>query len=85
MYFVPDLDKIRSGMHSYKRLHIPLEKGFGELTLKSEDAIRELKHIIRNNYQAEDVYMERMEHAFIPLSNCREKLYSILSNSDTKL
>ena len=83
LYFVPDLDKIKSGMHSYRKLHIPLEEGFGALTLKAEDATKELEKIIRNDYLAEEIYRTRMEHVFLPLNNCREKLYNILLDSDS--
>ena len=47
LYFVPDYDYFRSGLNSYRELDIPLEHGFGPLSLTSCDLLDNLKKTLR--------------------------------------
>lgn len=78
LYFMPDKEKFDSGMNHYRRLHIPLEKGFGPVVYETEAAIEEIKKYIENNFKVENLYKERMESFFLPLKNCEESLYNYL-------
>lgn len=82
IYFVPDWDEFISGMNQYRELDLPFEKAFGPLVKTSKDAIREINKAIEQKYIPEDEYINRMEQFYLPLSNCREKLYKFLTSED---
>ncbi len=82
IYFMPDMEMFKSGMHSYRRLHMPLEEGFGNLTEEARALIKELDKLVRNEFKPEDIYLKRMKEIFIPLTNCRDMLYESLEKGD---
>ncbi len=78
LYFMPDKEKFDSGMNHYRKLHIPLEKGFGPVTYEVEEAIDEIKKFIKNDFSFDDIYRNRMESFYLPMENCQESLYNYL-------
>lgn len=78
MYYVPDWMQFISGMNQYRELDLPFEEAFGPLVTNDEDAIVEIEKAIKNNFSPDKLYMERMKHFFLPIENCREKLYKYL-------
>ncbi len=82
IYFVPDYDDFRNGIsHGYNKLDLPLEDGFGKLTLDSESLLSELKALIKRDFTAEKGYSDKMESFFIhDDKNQRERLYEYLIN-----
>lgn len=78
LYFMPDKEKFDSGMNHYRKLHIPLEKGFGPVTYEVEEVIDEIKKFIKNDFSFDDIYRNRMESFYLPMVNCQENLYNYL-------
>lgn len=78
MYFVPDMPQFKAGMNHYRKLDLPFEKAFGNLTTEPEAAVAEAIRIIENDFVPDAVYKERMDDFFVPLDNCAEKLYKYL-------
>lgn len=78
LYFMPDKEKFDSGMNHYRKLHIPLEKGFGPVTYEVEEVIDEIKKFIKNDFSFDDIYRNRMESFYLSMENCEESLYSYL-------
>lgn len=74
--FMPDKEKFRAGLHSYREFYMPLEDSFGEYTESAEDCINAIKRIIANNYKAVDGFAEKSDSFFISDEpNHRDKLY----------
>ena len=64
---------------SYRKLNIPLEKGFGPLTENAGDALKELERILENEGKTEKAYQERMEGFFLFYDNNQtERIYQAL-------
>ena len=82
IYFMPDMEEFESGMHFYRKLHLPYDKAFGNITIESEETIDELIRIIKNGFFPDQVFKERMDSFFLPLSNCSEKLYQYLTKEE---
>ncbi len=79
LYYVTDYMQFRSGMNHYKELDLPFEKAFGAMVTESRDAVEEVRKIIGRSFVPEEVYAERMGKFFLPLENCRERLYEFLT------
>ncbi len=79
-YFVPDYEKFKAGItHSYYKLDLPLEEGFGALTQSADELVAELEKAIKNDFKSEEPYKSRMESFFLYKDkNCRERLYNAL-------
>ncbi len=76
VYFAPDYELFRSGMtHSYKRLDIPLEDGFGPMTESADALLDELEALLKNGMKPDEKYIQRGA-SFFPYrdSHC-ERLY----------
>ena len=80
IYFVPDYDQFRAGLtHGYSRLDLPLEEGFGEITLNADELLNSLKKLIENNFEAEPVYKKRTEEFFGERdTKHRDRLYELV-------
>ena len=82
IYFMPDMDEFKSGMHSYRELELPFEKGFGKLVFTPQKAIKEIARIINKKYIPDLIYSDRMKNFFYPLDNCCEKIYQYILNNN---
>lgn len=82
VYFMPDMEEFESGMNHYRKLDLPWEKAFGNLTTTPEGAVNEIIRIIRNNFVPDAVFRERMDNFYLALDNCSEKLYAYLANEE---
>ena len=78
IYFMPDMEEFKAGLHSYRELDLPYEKAFGKLTMDQEDLINKLEEIINNNCTDDEEYLNREKEFFIDFSNSQEKLYNEL-------
>lgn len=78
IYFVPDLPEFKAGLHTYRKLDLPLEEAFGDVTYTSEDLINKIEYYIKNNFDVEPKYKERMDNFFFDISNSRDKIYNAL-------
>lgn len=85
IYFLPDDEMFRSGMHDYRELDIPFENGFGELALTAEEALKALHKILSNDCRTEQKYAERMKDFFLfKDNNQRQRIYDALMGADKK-
>lgn len=75
LYFMPDYDKFQSGMHTYRELDIPLESGFGKLSITAEELRRDIEEIIRNRYEIPEQYRRLSDTFFTQYENHAEDTY----------
>lgn len=78
MYYVPDYMEFKSGMNRYRKLDLPFEKAFGNLTTYPEAAVDEVIRIIENDFIPDPVFKERMDNFYLPMDDCEEKIYKYL-------
>ena len=81
IYFMPDMEEFKAGLHTYKALDLKHEDAFGRLCLKGDDLVKEIIKLIKNNFEAEPIYKERMERFFFKVKNGKDKLYDILKEN----
>ncbi len=79
-YFVPDYEMFKAGItHSYSKLDLPLEEGFGALTQTADELVEELERAIENGFESQEPYKSRTESFFLYKDKgCRERLYKAL-------
>ena len=78
LYFMPDNDFFRAGLNDYRELDIPLEEGFGPLSVNAEETIADLRSLLANNCEPVEPYRSRVNELFLDLENCCEKIYDAL-------
>ena len=78
IYFVPDYEQFKSGMHHYRELDLSFANAFGNLALEANDAIREFEKIIKNNFEPESIFTDRMKNFYFEMEHCAESLYQYL-------
>jgi len=79
LYFVPDNDMFVAGVtHHYKKLDLPLEKGFGPVSYKAEELLKNLEDYIKRDFKIEKKYNSLYEGFFFDVKNRKEKLYKEL-------
>lgn len=80
LYFVPDYDQFKAGItHSYSILDLPLEEGFGDISLNSDDLLNNIKELAENNFIPKEKYSKRMKEFFNERDkNHSERLYKAL-------
>ena len=78
VYFVPDLKEFNAGLHTYRKLDLPLEKAFGDVVYTSEELIDKIEYYLKNNFEVEEKYKKRMKNFFFRTENCREKIYNAI-------
>lgn len=79
IYFVPDYILYKARItHIYNKLDLPMEYGFGPLTISVNNLIKELSKFIDNNYKLEEKYINKSQDFFISKENHRENLYKEL-------
>ena len=81
IYFVPDMDEFKSGLHTYRELDLKHEDAFGKLCLTGEKLLNEIIKLIDNDFKMEEIYKEKMEKFFYKVDNRKDKLYEILKNT----
>lgn len=79
IYFLPDEEMFRSGMHDYREIDIPFDEGFGDLAITAQDAIKCLSKVLENQCVPEQKYVDRMRDFFLHKDNSqRDRLYQAL-------
>lgn len=64
IYFVPDYEQFKAGItHSYYKLDLPLEEGFGDIAENGTDLLNALAYLAENQFKPKEIYSERM-HSF---------------------
>lgn len=79
IYFVPDLIEFRSGLASYRELDLPFENAFGNLTQTASECLSDLLRLHKNNFNHDEVFIERMRAFFLPMKNPVNDIYHICS------
>ena len=67
--------------HSYKRLDIPLENGFGPMTETADELLDELEALLKNGMKPDEKYLRRGAEFFPYRDNHCERLYQALMDS----
>ena len=67
-------------MNHYRELELPFEKAFGNLCLESDEAIKEIQKIVKNQFIPEKLFEDRMKKFYFELDSCAERLYEYLIN-----
>lgn len=80
LYFMPDLELFEAGLNHYRKLDIPLEKGFGEFASEPKKAVDDVIALIENGCVPEKKYLDRMNGLFINADEPDEALYDALMN-----
>jgi len=80
IYFVPDYDLFLSGVsHTYRKLDLPLENGFGPFAHDADELIKYLEECIANGFVPEEPYASRMSDFFLYRDNhCCDRLYEAI-------
>lgn len=74
-YFIPDKKEIDAGLHTYRKLDLPLEDAFGDVVYTADELIEKINYYIQNDFKPEKKYKDRMENFFYKTKNCRDKIY----------
>lgn len=80
IYFVPDYEQFLAGItHSYSKLDLPLEEGFGDITQSGEELLNAVKTLAENDFKANPVYQKRTDDFFgeRDLKHC-DRLYNLV-------
>ncbi len=79
-YFVPDYIEFKAGItHSYQKLDLPLEEGFGEIALTGEELLAVVERIAENDFKPLAPYDKRINEFFDSRENThRDKLYKAI-------
>lgn len=82
LYFVPDYELFKAGVsHSYRKLDLPLEEGFGPLTQDADTLIDRLEEYIENGFVPQEPYASRMRDFFLYRDDhCCDRLYDAMMN-----
>lgn len=79
VYFVPDYDLFRTGVsHTYKKMDLPLEDGFGAFTKTSDELIEQIGILAENDFKTEEKYKSKYDGFFLEKGNHCERLYNEL-------
>lgn len=78
IYFMPDMSEFKAGLHTYRELDLNYEDAFGKLCLTSNELIKEMKNITKNDYKLQKKYLDRMNNFFIEIKNPCEDIYNNL-------
>jgi len=78
IYFLPDEEEIRAGLHSYRTLDLKYEDAFGPLCKNSDKVIYEIKKSIDNKYKPEENFSERMRNFFSISDDPCEEIYKAM-------
>lgn len=75
MYFIPDMDQIKSGMHTYRKLDLKHEDAFGELYTNSQEFIDAIASYISSDFKTKKKYLDRMDNFFFEVDDPCEIIY----------
>lgn len=78
LYFVPDMDLFEAGLNHYRKLDIPLEDGFGALSVTGEETVDNIIALLENDCNPDKKYRDKMDGLFLPVENHTEALYNAL-------
>ena len=77
-YFVPDPKEFKAGLHTYRKLDLPLEEAFGDVVYTADELINKIEYYIKNDFIPEEKYKNKMEKFFYKTKNSRDKIYESL-------
>lgn len=80
IYFVPDETEFKAGLHSYRKLDLPLEEAFGDVVKNAQELEKEILYYVKNDFKIKKEYETRCKKFFVKESNPQEKIYQELLN-----
>ena len=78
IYFLPDKEEFDSGLHNYRKLDLPLEDAFGDVTYDAKELSNCIDYYLKNNFKVKDIYKKRMSTFFIKNKNIMDDIYDSL-------
>lgn len=75
LYFVPDMELFDAGLNHYRRLDIPFEDAFGEVSTTGDKAVSDIIALIENGCVPDKKYVDRMDNLFFDVDDHEETLY----------
>lgn len=78
LYFMPDYTMIKSGMHTYRELDIPLENGFGKLAVSPEELVVNIAELLENNCEIMPEYKAKTENFFTCYDHHGDRTYKAI-------
>lgn len=78
LYFIPDIVEFKAGLHTYKKLELSDDELFGPISYNSENLIKNIIDVIKNNYTVEQPYSQRMKEFFNIAENPCDAIYNAL-------
>lgn len=81
LYFMPDYDKFRSGMHTYRQLDLPLEEGFGKLAVTPGELAENIREIAAGGYGVPGRYKSLSDSFFTQYGGHAEGTYQALKEA----
>lgn len=78
LYFMPDYVMIKSGMHTYRELDIPLEDGFGKLAVTPEELIDNIGELLENGCRIAPEYKSKSENFFTCFDHHGDRTYEAI-------
>ena len=75
VYFCPDYVEYKSGLNLYCDTTVPIENGFGPLTVTPEKLQLEILNIIEKPNAYMNRYVEKFSNTFLKFENPCEKIY----------
>ncbi len=75
IYFLPDKKEFKAGLHTYRKLDLPLEDAFGDVTYTSQELSKCIQYYLKNNFKLKDIYLKRMDTFFVKNKNIMDEIY----------
>lgn len=80
IYFLPDMQEFKAGLHTYRKLDLDYKDAFGKLCLTDEELFKELNKIISKKATVPSKYLKRMETFFLDINDPCEEIYENVSD-----
>lgn len=78
LYYMPDYTMIKSGMHTYRELDIPLEDGFGKLAIEPNSLIENIEELLENDCNIPPNYRNKTEQFFTCYDHHGDRTYKAI-------
>ena len=69
LYYLPDKLEFMAGLHTYRKLDLPLEEVFGEVVYDKKELVKYIKEYLDTDFKLKKKYQERMDNFFVKDKN----------------
>lgn len=82
LFFLPDAEEWKVGLHEFRKLDLPFKDGFGSLCAKADQLLSILERLAEQSFEPEAPYAQRI-HDFYPQrdTNNRNRIYRALAKA----